>query len=232
MPALPMVAATSANHLAGLDLPAGCARLYIAADADAAGRHGIERLSRRVQARPASLRSGASSAARRLQRRSAPPRPRPSRGMAARSARPGGRPSLSARPDERPATGGGRAADRRREGLQAWRGPSGEAAPAACQRGDPCHAPVTAATAAPSSASLRPSVRPRPGRGRGALSGREGRGHNRRRHAMTDDLPFDDGYEPYPRLLADRPRHPRAADVRPPSASGRAGSAPAARRRR
>ena len=48
MPAMPMVAATSANHLAGLNLPMGCARLYIAADADAAGRHGIERLSRRA----------------------------------------------------------------------------------------------------------------------------------------------------------------------------------------
>jgi hypothetical protein len=47
MPAMPMVAATSANHLAALALPAGCARLYIAADADAAGRHGIDRLSRR-----------------------------------------------------------------------------------------------------------------------------------------------------------------------------------------
>ncbi|RWD98664.1 MAG: DNA primase, partial [Mesorhizobium sp.] len=48
MPALPVAAATSANHLAGLSFPAGCRRLYIAADADAAGRHGIERLSRRA----------------------------------------------------------------------------------------------------------------------------------------------------------------------------------------
>ncbi|WP_137935515.1 DUF7146 domain-containing protein [Mesorhizobium comanense] len=48
MPALPVTAATSANHLAGLILPPGCRRLYIAADADAAGRHGIERLSRRA----------------------------------------------------------------------------------------------------------------------------------------------------------------------------------------
>jgi len=46
MPALPVAAATSANHLAGLTFPPGCRRLYIAADADAAGRHGIERLSR------------------------------------------------------------------------------------------------------------------------------------------------------------------------------------------
>lgn len=48
MPALPVAAATSANHLAGLTFPLGCRRLYIAADADAAGRHGIERLSRRA----------------------------------------------------------------------------------------------------------------------------------------------------------------------------------------
>ncbi|MER8462071.1 toprim domain-containing protein [Mesorhizobium sp. M1396] len=48
MPALPVAAATSANHLAGLNFPPGCRRLYIAADADAAGRHGIERLSQRA----------------------------------------------------------------------------------------------------------------------------------------------------------------------------------------
>ncbi|MER8387099.1 toprim domain-containing protein [Mesorhizobium sp. M1380] len=48
MPVLPAAAATSANHLAGLILPPGCRRLYIAADADAAGRHGIERLSQRA----------------------------------------------------------------------------------------------------------------------------------------------------------------------------------------
>lgn len=48
MPALPVAAATSANHLAGLSIPPDCRRLYIAADADAAGRHGIERLSRRA----------------------------------------------------------------------------------------------------------------------------------------------------------------------------------------
>ena len=48
MPSLPMAAATSANHLASLTFPPGCKRLYIAADADAAGRHGIERLSRRA----------------------------------------------------------------------------------------------------------------------------------------------------------------------------------------
>lgn len=48
MPDLPVAAATSANHLAGLIFPLGCRRLYIAADADAAGRHGIERLSQRA----------------------------------------------------------------------------------------------------------------------------------------------------------------------------------------
>ena len=48
MPALPVAAATSANHLAGLIFPPGCRRVYIAADADAAGRHGIERLSQRA----------------------------------------------------------------------------------------------------------------------------------------------------------------------------------------
>ena len=48
MPALPVAAATSANHLAGLTFPPDCRRLYIAADADAAGRHGIRRLSQRA----------------------------------------------------------------------------------------------------------------------------------------------------------------------------------------
>ncbi|QPC95610.1 toprim domain-containing protein [Mesorhizobium sp. INR15] len=48
MPTLPVAAATSANHLAGLIFPFGCRRLYIAADGDAAGRHGIERLSQRA----------------------------------------------------------------------------------------------------------------------------------------------------------------------------------------
>lgn len=48
MQSLPVAAATSANHLAGLSFPPGCRRLYIAADADAAGRHGIERLGRRA----------------------------------------------------------------------------------------------------------------------------------------------------------------------------------------
>jgi hypothetical protein len=51
MPGMPMVAALTANHLAAFNFPPGCRRLYIAADADAAGRHGIERLSRRAQER-------------------------------------------------------------------------------------------------------------------------------------------------------------------------------------
>ncbi|WP_168208282.1 toprim domain-containing protein [Agrobacterium sp. T29] len=50
MPAMPMVSALTANHLAAFRPPDRCERLYIAADADAAGRHGIEGLSRRAQA--------------------------------------------------------------------------------------------------------------------------------------------------------------------------------------
>lgn len=49
MPGMPMVAALTANHLAAFRLPDGCQRLYIAADADAAGRHSSEVLSRRAQ---------------------------------------------------------------------------------------------------------------------------------------------------------------------------------------
>lgn len=49
MPQIPMVAALTANHLAAFNPPAGCQRLYIAADADAAGRHGIEGLSIRAR---------------------------------------------------------------------------------------------------------------------------------------------------------------------------------------
>lgn len=51
MPGMPMVAALTANHLAAFQPPAECVRLYIAADADAAGRHGIHGLSRRAQER-------------------------------------------------------------------------------------------------------------------------------------------------------------------------------------
>jgi hypothetical protein len=50
LPDMPMVAALTANHLAAFRLPAGCQRVYIAADADAAGRHGTEGLSRQAQA--------------------------------------------------------------------------------------------------------------------------------------------------------------------------------------
>lgn len=49
MPGMTMVAALTANHLAAFRFPPGCRRIYIAADADAAGRHGIEGLSRRAQ---------------------------------------------------------------------------------------------------------------------------------------------------------------------------------------
>jgi len=50
MSGMPMVSALTANHLAAFRPPARCLRLYVAADADAAGRHGIEGLSRRAQA--------------------------------------------------------------------------------------------------------------------------------------------------------------------------------------
>ncbi|MEZ5784340.1 MAG: toprim domain-containing protein [Rhizobiaceae bacterium] len=51
MPAMPAVAALTANHLAAFRPPTGSQRLYIAADADAAGRHGIQALSRRAGTR-------------------------------------------------------------------------------------------------------------------------------------------------------------------------------------
>jgi hypothetical protein len=50
MPGVPTISALTANHLAAFRLPVECRRLYIAADADAAGRHGIRVLSRRAQA--------------------------------------------------------------------------------------------------------------------------------------------------------------------------------------
>ncbi|WFU13342.1 toprim domain-containing protein (plasmid) [Rhizobium sp. CB3090] len=49
MPGMPIVAALTATHLAAFRFPPECRRVYIAADADAAGRHGIEGLSRRAQ---------------------------------------------------------------------------------------------------------------------------------------------------------------------------------------
>ena len=49
MPTLPMIAALSANHRAAALFPCSLKRLYIAVDADPAGRHGMERLSRRAR---------------------------------------------------------------------------------------------------------------------------------------------------------------------------------------
>ncbi|WP_105404757.1 toprim domain-containing protein [Neorhizobium sp. T7_12] len=51
MPGMPAVAALTANHLAAFRFPPGCLRIYIAADADAAGRHGVGGLCRRAQER-------------------------------------------------------------------------------------------------------------------------------------------------------------------------------------
>ena len=47
---LPLAAALSAGHLAGVHLPAGLRRLYIAADRDRAGQWAAERLAARAQA--------------------------------------------------------------------------------------------------------------------------------------------------------------------------------------
>jgi hypothetical protein len=49
VPGMPMIAGLSANHLAALLLPPSLGRLYIAVDADRAGRRGMERLSRRAR---------------------------------------------------------------------------------------------------------------------------------------------------------------------------------------
>ena len=48
MPAMPMIAALSANHLAALILPEGVMCLYIVVDADPAGRRGADRLRQRA----------------------------------------------------------------------------------------------------------------------------------------------------------------------------------------
>lgn len=45
LPAIPLIAALSANHLAALDIPAGVRRLYVARDNDAAGYRAAERLA-------------------------------------------------------------------------------------------------------------------------------------------------------------------------------------------
>jgi len=47
---LPMIAGLSAGHLGALVLPQGLQRLYVAGDADAAGRNGTGRLSQRARA--------------------------------------------------------------------------------------------------------------------------------------------------------------------------------------
>lgn len=49
MPRMPMIAGLSANHLAAIELPPSLGRLYVAVDADPAGRSGMERLSRRAR---------------------------------------------------------------------------------------------------------------------------------------------------------------------------------------
>jgi hypothetical protein len=48
LPALPVIAALSANHLSALDLPATLRRLYVARDNDNAGRYAAERLRERA----------------------------------------------------------------------------------------------------------------------------------------------------------------------------------------
>ena len=50
VPALPMAAALSASHLAGLLLPPSLCRLYVAADNDVAGRRAATRLMARARA--------------------------------------------------------------------------------------------------------------------------------------------------------------------------------------
>jgi hypothetical protein len=50
LPTLPMAAALSANHLAAILLPLTLRRLYIARDADAAGKHALTILTRRAEA--------------------------------------------------------------------------------------------------------------------------------------------------------------------------------------
>src|SRR5262249_5351709 len=50
LPDMPMLAATSAAHLAVIALPPGLKRLYIARDNDAAGRIAVARLTERAEA--------------------------------------------------------------------------------------------------------------------------------------------------------------------------------------
>lgn len=49
LPAMPMIAALSAGHLGAVLFPDGLRRIYIAADGDGAGRHGLQRLSLRAR---------------------------------------------------------------------------------------------------------------------------------------------------------------------------------------
>ncbi|MGE3147799.1 MAG: toprim domain-containing protein [Pseudorhodoplanes sp.] len=49
MPAMPVIACLSAAHLGALLIPAGAQRLYVAADADGAGRAGTQRLTSRAR---------------------------------------------------------------------------------------------------------------------------------------------------------------------------------------
>ena len=50
LPAMPMAAALSANHLAALELPVGLRRLYLAQDDDFAGRRATEAFAERARA--------------------------------------------------------------------------------------------------------------------------------------------------------------------------------------
>jgi hypothetical protein len=49
MPTMPMIAGLSAAHLGALSIPPGVRRLYLALDADGAGREGTRRLSQRAR---------------------------------------------------------------------------------------------------------------------------------------------------------------------------------------
>ena len=152
MPAMPMVAATSANHLAGAQ-PADRLRTPLHR-----GRRGRRRPARYRAPEPprrrcGHCRAGASSATRGFQRGPAAARTGPSRGMAARPARPGGCPCPSA------AGMTGRHRARRAVARSAGKGGSrlvapAKAAPAACQSGDPA-----TRAAWPSTAVGRPALR-------------------------------------------------------------------------
>lgn len=50
LPAMTAIATLSAGHLGGFVIPEDVRRIYIAADGDSAGRHGLERLSARARA--------------------------------------------------------------------------------------------------------------------------------------------------------------------------------------